>query len=45
MKALEFASTATATGPELATAASRLLSLPEGIMTVPDIEAPKFALL
>ena len=44
-KALLLASTATATGPAVATAASRSDSLPLGILTLPEIRAPALFLL
>ena len=45
LNALVFASTATATGPTVATAASRSLSLPYAMLTAPVAEAPEFLLL
>jgi len=45
LKALELASTATATGPTYATAAWRSDSLPLLIDTLPDISAPRSSLL
>ena len=45
LNALLLASTATATGPALATAANRSDSLPLGIFTLPEILAPILFLL
>lgn len=43
--ALVFASTATATGPTVATAAKRSVSLPDAMLITPVAEAPEFLLL